>query len=269
MFSFARFRGAQAVLLLLAPAAFIEAQGIAPAKLAYIDSRYIVNGAPGTPVAQGILQREVTAMEAQVKRMSDSLDLLTGAFTREQAALSGEKRDARIKVINDRQGEYQQRYQALQQQAQDREAEVMQPILDQIKLALEDIRVEMGLTMILDMSQSGVIVAADKNLNISDRVLAKLRTMPIPTLAERRPDAGKADPKAAGKAAPPAGAPLSTPAGVRGPGAPAAAPGSAAKAPAKADSGATKKPDSTATKKPDSTATKKPDSTATKKPEPR
>jgi outer membrane protein len=240
MFSLARIRGA---LLLIAPVALLQAQATAPAKLAYVDSRYIVNGAPGTPIAQAMLQREVGVMEAQVKRMSDSLDVLTTAFTKDQATLSGDKRDARVKVINDRQNEYQQRYQALQQQAQDREAEVMQPILDQVKIALEDVRVEMGLTMILDISQSGVLVAADKNLNVSDRVLAKLRTMPVPTFAEKgAAGTGKADPKA-GKA--PTG-PVQGPAGIGGK-APAGA-----KAPAKPDSVPPKKPDSTATKRPES-----------------
>ena len=249
MFSLARIRVA---LLLLVPAALLQAQTVAPAKLAYVDSRYVVNGAPGTPVAQGMLQREVGTMEAQVKRMSDSLDVLTAAFTKEQATLSGERRDARIKVISDRQAEYQQRYQALQQQAQDREAEVMQPILDQVKIALEDVRVEMGLTMILDISQNGVLVASDKNLNVSDRVLAKMRTMPMPIFAEKAAAAGKTDPKA-GKAAP-SGGPMQGAAGIGGKALP-----SGAKAPAKADSVPTKKPDSTATKRPDSTATKKPD----------
>ena len=255
MFSFARFRGA---LLFLAPVAVIEAQGTAPAKLAYVDSRFIVNGAPATPIAQGILQRDGATAEAQVKRMSDSLDALTAAFSKDQATLTGERRDARIKVINDRQAEYQQRYQGLQQQLQDREAEVMQPILDQIKLALEDIRVEMGLTMILDISQSGVLVAADKNLNISDRVLAKLRTMPVPTLPTTK--AADATAKAPAKAAPPAGAPVQTPAGIGRPGgaAAAAAAAPAAKAPEKSDSA--KKADSLkAVKRPDSTATKQPE----------
>lgn len=249
MFSFARIRGA---LLVLAPAVLL-AQGAAqaPAKIAYIDSRFIVNGAPGTPIAQGMLQRDVGAMEAQVKRMSDSLDVMTAAFTKNQATLSGDKRDAAVKKITDTQAEMQQRYQALQQQAQDREAEVMQPILDQVKIALEDVRVEMGLTMILDISQSGVLVAADKNLNISDRVLAKLRTMPTPTFAEKGAAGGKADSKSGTKA--PTGGPVQGPAGIGG-----KAPIGGVKAPPKADALLPKKPDSTATKRPDSTATKKP-----------
>lgn len=245
MLSFARVGGA---LLMLAPFAPVAAQGGA-VKIAYVDTRYIVSGAPGTPAAQSRLQRDVTAMDAQVKRMSDSLDVLTAAFNKEQATLTGPLRDARLKAITDRQGEYQQRFQELQQAAQDREAELMQPILDQIKLVLEDVRQEGNYTMIFDVAQGGAIVAADKNLNISDRVLAKLRTMPLPTAAAAEPEAAPA------KAAPPTGAPMSTPAGVRGPGAPPAA------APRKADS--TTKADST---KADSIALKKVDTTATKRP---
>ena len=239
MFSLARIPVA---LLLLAPVAFLQAQATAPQKISYVDSRYIVNGAPGTPIAQGMLQREMTGMEAQVKRMSDSLDVLTTAFTKEQATLSGDKRDVRIKAINDRQNEYQQRYQALQQQAQDREAEVMQPILDQVKIALEDVRVEMGLSMILDISQNGVLVAADKNLNVSDRILTKLRTMPMPVFAEKSAAGSKAAPGKGG--ASPSGGPVQGPAGIGGK-APVGG-----KVPPKPDSVPPKKPDSTATKKP-------------------
>lgn len=232
------------VLLFAAPFASLPAQ--APVKIAYVDSRYIVNNAPATPAAQAAYQKDLNVIQSQIQKMSDSLDALTAAFNKEQATLVGDKRDARLKTISDRQSEFQAKYQTLQQQAQDREAELMQPILDQIKLALEDVRTEMGLTMIFDVSQSGAIVAADKNLNVSDRVIARLRTMPAPTIAAEA--AGKADAKG-GKA--PAGAPMSAPAGVRGPGAPAGPAGA-------------KRPDSTT--KADS-AKKKPDTTATKRPE--
>lgn len=232
------------VVLFAAPLAALPAQS--PVKIAYVDSRYIVNNAPATPAAQAAYQKDLSVIQAQIQKMSDSLDALTAAFNKEQATLVGDKRDARLKTISDRQSEFQAKYQTLQQQAQDREAELMQPILDQIKLALEDVRTEMGLTMIFDVSQSGAIVAADKNLNVSDRVIAKLRTMPPPTIASEA--AGKSDAKGA-KA--PVGAPVAAPAGVRGPGTPAGPAG--AKRPdsaAKADS-AKKKPDTTATKRPD------------------
>jgi outer membrane protein len=234
-------------LLALAPLASLAAQGAATQKvMAYIDSRYIVNNAPGTPAAQAVLQKEGDAAQAQVKRMSDSLDMMTTSFQKEQAALTVEKRDARIKSINEKQTEFQQRYDAIRQAADERQAEVMQPILDQIKLVIEDVRTEQGYSFIIDIGQNAAIVAADKNLNISDRVLAKLRTMPVPAIADKATGTKAADTK--GKAAGPTGGPLSSPAGVRGAaGAPTAK---------KADTGT--KADTTKPKKPDSTGVKKP-----------
>lgn len=224
------------VLLLAAPIVSLPAQATTPAKVAYIDSRYLVNNAPGTPVAQAVYQKEVATLDAQAKRMSDSLDALTAAFNKEQATLASDKRDSRLQAIREKQNEYQQRYQTLQQQASDRESELMQPILDQIKIALEDVRTEMGLTMIFDVTQNS-IVAADKNLNISDRVLTKLRSMPVPKIAEKTGAAGTPD---NATKAPALGAPIAAPAGVRGPGAPPA--------PAKPDSTKPKpRPDTTAT----------------------
>jgi Skp family chaperone for outer membrane proteins len=244
MFSITRARLA---LLFLAPLAPLGAQGTGAQKIiAYVNSRDILNAAPAASTAQAVLQREGAGMQAEVQKMSDALDALTAAFNKEQATLSGEKREARIKAITDKQAESQQRYQQMQQIAQDREAEVMQPILDQIKLAIEDVRVELGYSVIFDIGQSGALVAADKNLNISDRVIAKLRTMPVPVIAERSTGATKAsDPKAASKS--PAGGPVSAPAGI----------GSKAAPPA------TKRPDSTA--KADST---KKDSVPPRRPPP-
>lgn len=230
MLSFTR---AAAALLVVAPLALQAQGGAAPQKFAYIDSRKIITGAPAAPAVQAVLQKEGAGMQAIAQRMSDSLEALTQKFTKEQATLAADKRDARVQEINNKQGEYQVRYQQMQQQMQDREAELMQPVLDQIKLVLEDLRVELGYTMIFDVSQTASIVAADKNLDLSDRVIAKLRTLPVPTIAEKAANTGgKADPKAAGKA--PAG-PVASPAGIGGKATP---PG------AKADSGA-KKPDST------------------------
>jgi hypothetical protein len=109
---------------------------------------------------------------------------------------------------------------------------MLQPILDQIKLVLEDMRQSMGLTAIFDIGQSATIVAVDKNLNITDRVIAKLRLLPVPTAATKA-DSPKSAVPAPSK--PPSGMPISAPAGVGRPTPP----------PVKVDTNPTKKPDAT------------------------
>ncbi|MHB8837963.1 MAG: OmpH/Skp family outer membrane protein [Gemmatimonadaceae bacterium] len=197
------------VPLLLLPAAAV-AQGTT-VKVAYVDTRELLDKAPGRTDADAQWKKEAQAMQEQVTRMQDSLQAMITAYQKAEAGLSPTARDARQKTISEKEQEYQTRTQALDLQAQQRQAQLLQPIIDQIKVALEDIRKDEGLTMILDVgSQANPIVAIDKNLNITDKVLVKLRSMPVPHVN------APAAPAAKPPTAPPAG-PVSAPAGAAKP----------------------------------------------------
>ena len=230
-------RACRVASLLLFAAASMAAQS--SVKIAFVDSRKILDAAPGRAEAEAQLQKEGVALKATLDKMNDSYVALLGEYTKLPPTTAQAERDKKEKAVRDRQAELQTKNQEFQDQYNQRQAEVLQPILDQIKLVLEDIRVEGNYTGIWDVGQGASIVAIDKNLDISDRVIAKLRTLPKPTIAAKSDSAKK-----------PAGGPVSAPAGVSRPGTtpPPVPP---------------KKPDSTATRKADSTA-KKPDSTAKK-----
>ena len=201
--SFRALRGALLTSLFLVPS-IATAQGAIP-KFAYVDSRELLDKAPGRGDADAQWKKEAQAMQNEVTRMQDSLQAMIAAYQKAEAGLSPAARDARQKGINDKQEEYQTRTQALDLQAQQRQAALLQPIIDQIKVTLEDIRKEDGLTAILDVgSQGNPIVAIDKNLNITDKVLVKLRTMPTPLVNMPPSTAKPAAP--AGPVAAPAGA---------------------------------------------------------------
>jgi len=103
-------------------------------------------------------------MQEQVQRMQDSLQQMVTAYQKAEAGLSPAARETRQRSIGDREQEYQTRTQALDLQAQQRQAQLLQPIIDQIKVALEDVRKEEGLTLVLDVgSQANPIVAIDKD----------------------------------------------------------------------------------------------------------
>ena len=58
--------------------------------------------------------------------------------------------------------------------AQQREAELVRPIMEQINKIIEQIRTENGYSFILDAgSQAGVVVAADSSLDITDQVIKR------------------------------------------------------------------------------------------------
>jgi len=210
MSSFVRALGAVS-LVSLAVAPSLVAQG-APAampKFAYVNSAAIMNAAPGRAPIDSQFQKELAVLQDSAKKMNDALLASFSEFQKVQATLTQAQKDARTKTLQEKQAEAQARSNEMEQGAQRREQELMQPLLDQIKLALEDIRVEGGYTMIFDVAGGSGIVAADKNLDISDRVIARLRTMPTPKIAPKG-DASKAPAK-------PAGAPVAAPTGVKPP----------------------------------------------------
>ncbi len=210
MSSFVRALGA--VSFLVVAAAPAVAQGAAPAvpKFAYVNSSLIMNAAPGRAPIDTQLQKEVAVLQDSAKKMNDGLLASYSEFQKVQATLTPTQKEARTKTLQEKQAEAQTRSNEMEQYMQRREQELMQPLLDQIKLVLEDVRVEGSYTFIFDVAAGGAgIVAADKNLDISERVIAKLRTMPLPKMSP------KADPKAPAK--PAAGAPTSVPAGVKPP----------------------------------------------------
>ena len=201
-----------AFTLTVVAAAPLAAQApVAPAKIAYVDTREIMAAAPGRPEAEASFQKEVAVMQQQVKRMSDSLNALVAEFQKVAPTLTQAQREKRQKDLEEKRVEYQERSQTLDQQAQARQGELLQPILDQIKLVLEDVRADAGYTFILDIGQGNSgIVAADKNLNISERVIAKLRTMPAPAVAAKKVDKPT-------EKKPAQGAPMAAPSGVTRP----------------------------------------------------
>ena len=193
------FRAAPvAFVLLSALGARASAQG---QKHAYIQSSVLLDQAPGRADAEAQFAKEQAPVQEQIKRMSDSLNAMVAAFEKRQPTLTAAQRDAQAKEIQAKEQSYQQRAQELQQKAQARQNELVQPILDRVKLAIEDVRVEGGYSFIFNIEQGSPVVAFDKNLNVTDRVLSKLRSGST----------------AAGPAKPAAGAPAPAPSGVTRP----------------------------------------------------
>ncbi len=165
-------------------------------KLAYITSSVLLDQAPGRAEAEAQFVKETDVFKEQIKRMSDSLNVMVAAFEKKQASLTAAQREVQGKEIQAKEASYQTRTRELEQKANQRQSELVQPILDRIKLAIEDIRVEGGYSFIFNADQGSPIVALDKNLNVTDRVLSKLRS--APATAAKPPATGAPAPAPAG-----------------------------------------------------------------------
>ena len=110
----------------IAPAA-VRAQGTL--KFAYIDSRALLAQAPGRAEAEAQFLKEMSSYQQQVQKMGDSLNTMMAAYTKAELTLSPAAKEARQKTIREKENAYQERVQGLQEQAQQRQGELMGPIM--------------------------------------------------------------------------------------------------------------------------------------------
>lgn len=154
-----------------------SAQTTSAPKLGYINSAQILAEAPGRAEAEAQFEREVAAYRQQLQRMSDSLQQMDSVFQKEAPRLDSATRLTRGKAIVEREQAYQQRANQLNQQMQNRQAELVRPIMEQLQKVLEALRAEERYTMIFDVAagSGSVVVSADKSLDITAKVLARLK----------------------------------------------------------------------------------------------
>ncbi len=173
-----------AALVIAASAA--NAQAAAGPKYGYINLPQVMQSAPGRAEAEAQFQKEMQGYQAQIQRMGDSLNVLIADYNKQEASLSPVAKDTKQKSIRAKEEEYQGRQQKLQQQVQAREAELVQPVINQVKKILDGIRAEGNYAMIFDTAagaQQGIafVVAADPSLDLTQQVITRLQASPKPT----------------------------------------------------------------------------------------
>ena len=142
-------------------------------KLAYVNSAEILAQAPGAAEAQATFEREMARWQSEVQALEDSLREMLSTYDQQQVMLSPDARTQRQQEISAKQTEYQQRAADLEQVAQRRQMELVQPVFDNVQSVLAMIQVEFGYSMIFDAANSA-LVAADTTLNITPLVLERL-----------------------------------------------------------------------------------------------
>ncbi len=196
----------------------VGAQGATPAtpaapvvlKVAYLNSSQVLEGAPGRAEALAQFEKETQPMRTQMQRMQDSLQAVIGEYQKAAPQLTPAQRSQREATIGGRQQEYQQRAQQMQQAAQVRQEELMAPIMEQVNKVIQDVRAEDGYSFIFDSgAQVPFIVSADKNLDITSRIIDRLKSLGPP-----KPTAPTVTPTAATPPKPPTTGPVAAPAGV-------------------------------------------------------
>lgn len=158
-------------LAFLLSAGAVEAQTL---KIAYINSQEILMNAPGAAEAQQQFDDEMAGYQEEISQLEIELQNLENQLQQQQLTLSPEARANREQQLRQKYQEYQQRTQELQEMANQRRAQLIQPVMDEITAVIETIREEGAYSIILDAA-AGSIVSADPALDLTQDVIARLQ----------------------------------------------------------------------------------------------
>lgn len=170
----------RAIAVVLAVGSFFMLAGHAaaqgPLRLGYIDSQAILAQAPGATEAQDQFERDMARYRAELDQLGEELQGMIQQFEQQQLTLSPQARETQTQTIQAKQEEYNQRAAELEGEAGQRQAELVQPIMDQVTEAIDQIRTEGGYAIIFDLSAQA-IVSADPAFNLTQQVIDRLMQM--------------------------------------------------------------------------------------------
>jgi outer membrane protein len=156
----------------LAVAAPLDAQQ--QSRIGYIDSRRLMQEAPGAQEARQAMEAEMQRFQQQIQAMQDSLQQMVQQYQQQSATLSPERRRTREEEIVARQRQFEERADQMEEAAARRQNELMEPIMDRVNTVITALREEGGYAIIFDAASSGM-VAADPALDLTPQVLERLR----------------------------------------------------------------------------------------------
>ena len=132
-------------------------------KLGHINSSELMQIMPGKDSAQAAFEAEVKVLEGELKAMQEELEKKYTDYQERKAQLSDLLRTTKEQELSDLQQRIQVYQQNAQKKLQEKEAELLQPIIDKAKQAISAVAKENGYTYIFDTSAGALLYQQDSD----------------------------------------------------------------------------------------------------------
>lgn len=132
-------------------------------KLGHINSSDLMQIMPGKDSAQAAFEAEVKILDGELKAMQDELEKKLNDYQERKSQMTELIRSTKEQELNDLNQRIQVYQQNAQKKLQEKEAELLQPIIDRAKQAISDVAKENGYTYIFDTSAGAVLYQQDSD----------------------------------------------------------------------------------------------------------
>ena len=132
-------------------------------KLGHINSTDLMQIMPGKDSVQNVLQAEVTEIENTMKAMENEFTQRLNEFQEKQSQWSDLIKQTKQREIQDMQTRAQEFQQNAQEKLQIRQEELLKPIIDRAKKAIEEVAKENGYTYVFDSGVGALLYQQDSD----------------------------------------------------------------------------------------------------------
>ena len=152
--------------LLLIGALFLGFSALqAQTKIAHISTDELVNAMPETKQMQDELKKVAQAYDTEYKNQASELQAKAQKYDAEAPTQTDAENQKRMEEVNELQKKLQLYAQTAQQELQKKQFDLLKPIEDKVKKAIEEVAAEKGIQYVLDSSPGkGVLVAKGEDL---------------------------------------------------------------------------------------------------------
>ena len=144
------------------------------AKFGHINSQELVLLMPEKQTATTALQEHTAQLENQLIEMNKEIEDKYALFMQQRDTYSDLIRQTKEKEIVDLQERLQNFQQTAQQDIQQKEAELWQPVIDKANNAIQEVGKENGFTYIFDVSAGVVLYFSPESIDVLPLVKTKL-----------------------------------------------------------------------------------------------
>jgi outer membrane protein len=144
-------------------------------KLGHVDLNQILSSLPQRDSAAVIMEKETKELQKAFEDMSAEYNKLFDDYEKAAPSLTEVIRKAKEADLLDKQKRLEEFQQNATKKLDQRNAELIKPILDKILKAVDKVAAEYGFTYILDVSKGSVVYTSRDSQNINPLVLKILK----------------------------------------------------------------------------------------------
>lgn len=149
------------------------------ARVGYVNTTQVLEEYTPAQEARQALESARLEAESEIQLLGRGYQAAVDEYQQQAMTMTPEARQAREQELVAQQQALQNRTQELDIQFQERQAELLQPVMGRVTAVIEEIRVEGSYALILD-SASQAILAGDPALDLTQEVLTRLQPDPSP-----------------------------------------------------------------------------------------